>query len=102
MIELLESVTEDEALKDRSEKTAPFIRRFFSDAGTNAVRAFNDRTKNCGGYVFYDSAGRYFMLVTVQINPTAEDAERFKRQFTNLEWFTGRAAKLIDGTGGSE
>jgi hypothetical protein len=45
MIELLEVVTEDEVLEYRSEKTAPFIRCFFSDAGTNPVRAFNDRAK---------------------------------------------------------
>jgi hypothetical protein len=102
MIELLEVVTEDEVLKDRTEKTAPFIRRFFSDAGTNPVRAFNDRAKNCGGYIFFDDAGRYFMLVTVQINPTQEDADRWKRQFTDLEWFTGNAADVMGEIGKAE
>jgi len=92
MIELLEYVTEEMALKDRTQKTAPFILRFFADAGTNPVRAFNDRRKNCGGYIFFENgedSGRYSMFVTVQVNPNPDDANRFKRQFTDLEWFTG-------------
>ena len=96
MTELHEYVTEETALQDRTEKTAPFIRRFFADAGTNRVRAFNDRSKNCGGYIFFENTGenvgRYFMFVTVQINPNPDDANRFRRQFTDLEWFSGTFA----------
>ena len=99
MIELLEYVTEETALQDRSEKTIPFIRRFFADAGSNRVRAFNDRHKNCGGWIFFENtgenAGRYFMFVTVQVNPNPEDAERWKRQFTDLEWFTGPSSDVM-------
>ena len=95
MIELLEYVTEEAVSQDRTEKTAPFIRRFFADAGTNRVRAFNDRHKNCGGYIFFENgeeSGRYFMFVTIQINPNPDDANRFKRQFSDLEWFSGTFA----------
>jgi hypothetical protein len=102
MIDLLELVTEDGALQGRTDKTATFIRRFFADAGTNPVRAFNDGSKNCGGYIFFDNAGRYFMLVTVQINPNPEDADRFRRQFTDLEWFTGPSSEVVGDVGRPE
>ena len=98
MVELLELVTEEEALRDRSEKVIPFIRQFFADAGSNPVRAFNEPGKS-GGWIFFESAGknagRYFKLVTVQIDPSREDAERWRRQFTHVEWFTGRADEIL-------
>jgi len=93
MIELLEYVTEETVLRRHSEKSAPFIRRFFTDAGTNIVQAFNDADNRRSGYIFFqnaaENAGRYFMFVTAQVNPGPADEVRFARQFTSFQWFTG-------------
>lgn len=96
---MLEFVKEEVALEGRTEITAPVIRQFFQDATTNPVRVFNDRSKHSTGYLFVEESGenmgQYRMLVTVQIDPSAEDAERFRRQFTNREWFTGPADEIL-------
>jgi hypothetical protein len=117
---LLEYVTMETALLRHPNMEAA-IRKFFTDAGKNSVRAFYSDQTGLGGYVFYeiterastpggDEAGRYYKLVTTcevttQVSPSGDtkilrptkgESEKISRQFSNHEWFTGRVQGRFD------